>query len=69
MFLEIDSIEAAKERSLTEAKKYSLEEPTRYWWSWITHEGKVYLSVDRGEGLTDEELALCVKELPEEDEG
>ena len=66
MFLQFESIDKAKERSLKEAKKYTLHPPTKYWFAWITHLNKVYLSVGNGLGLSKDELDKCIDELPDE---
>lgn len=57
MLLPFDTKEAANERNRFEAFKRGCQPPTIYWWkNPIEINGKWYLDVGDGDGLTEEEL-------------
>ena len=57
--------EQAEQRNSLEATKRSCGDVTLFWWSQNTVEGETALNVGDGDGLTPDELAQCVSELPE----
>ncbi len=66
MILILDKQEGLK-RNSTEAVKRGCTSPTIYWWSWTElKDNKIALNVGDGDGLTKDELAQCVDELPNE---
>ena len=65
MILPFETKEAADERNRFEAFKRGCQPPTIYWWKYpIEINGKRYLDVGDGDGLTQEEINRCVDELP-----
>ena len=57
--------EQAEARNKAEAQNRGCGDVTNKWWSEITIEGETALNVGDGEGLTGEELAQTVNELPD----
>lgn len=57
--------EEALVRNNQEAIKRGCTPPTVFWWSWdqLTPD-TVWMSVGDGDGLTEEELNMCVENLP-----
>jgi hypothetical protein len=57
--------EEALLRNREEATKRGCEMSTIYWWAFdVLPNGVVALNVGDGEGLSEDELAMCVEELP-----
>lgn len=55
----------ALSRNNEESISRGCQPPTIYWWaSTELADGNIALHVDDGNGLTDDEIAQCVKELP-----
>lgn len=65
MILPFNTEKEAKERNMLEAVKRGCDMvTTKYWWSDpIEYESKWYLDVGDGEGLTQDELEMCVEKL------
>ena len=56
--------EQAESRNMQEATSRGCNGVTVKWWSEITVDGETALNVGDGDGLTPEELAQCVEDLP-----
>ena len=56
----------AHQRNQHEAAKRGCGTVTTEWWAYYTADDMTALDVQDGDGLTDDELAQCVDELPDE---
>lgn len=65
MYLILPNKQATK-RNQTEATKRGCRGNTNEWWNYYTADDLTALCVQDGDGLTDDELAQCVDELPDE---
>ena len=63
MYLPFSTKEQADERNKFEAFKRGCQPPTLYWWSDpVEVNGKWYLDVGNGDGLTEDELQRVIEQ-------
>ena len=66
MYLILPQAEAEERNRYAAFKSNMIWRDSKRWAETPFVDGRIALNVDDGDGLTDEEIALCVNELPKE---